>query len=188
MPSISEAICELHAALDSNTNENQLVELIEQRLSFLRASYREHWEEFKDEDIQFLKSLVPLQEALREFIEAIEDKRKIRTREDARELADCFSEIRERLNPHLVVKRVDKEIREVIAGMQSLPFTAVVTGDAALLRRVGQLQSNAQPCHKCGSKMVLREGPSGYFWGCGSFPRCFSRRGLSTEDSKFLYP
>ncbi len=188
MSYISEAIAEIHMALDSNPNERHLLDLIDQNLTSLRSRYRTHRSEFTDGAIQFLKSLSPFQEALREFIDAIEEKDWIRTRDDAQELAGRFGELRDRLFPHLVFKRAEKELREVTSKAQSLPFAAVVAGEAEFNRRLAHLERNAQPCQKCGAKMALRESQHGYFWGCSTFPQCFSRRWLSSEESEFLFP
>jgi len=188
MSSVAEVIADLRVALDSNPNERQLLYFIDQHLLSLRARYREHRNEFTDEIIQFLKSLTPVQAALLQLIEAIEDEEWVRTRDDAEELAARFNELREQLSTHLVAKRADKEIREMIAKAQSLPFAAIVAGEADFQRRTARLQSGVQPCQKCGSKMVLRESQHGYFWGCSTFPTCFGKRWLTTEESESLYP
>ncbi len=179
---------ELHAALTNNANEHQLLALIDRNLDSLNSKYRKHANEFPIGEIEFLKSLSPLQEALREFIEAMEEKGLIHTRDDAQELAGRFFELRGKLSPHLVAKRADKEMREVIAKSQTLPFAAVVTGDVEFQKRRVRLENVAKPCQKCGAKMVLRESHFGYFWGCGGFPTCFARRSLSTGDSDYLFP
>jgi len=187
MPSVKETIEELQTALGKNANEHQLLVLIERNLNALRSRYRPHREEFSDEAIVFLKSLSPLQEALREFIEAIEEKDWVRTRDDAQEMAGRFGELRDKLLPHLVAKRAEKELREVIARSHSLPFAAVIAEEAEFGKRRAHLESTAKPC-KCGAKMVLRGSQHGHFWGCSTFPICFARRWLSPEDSKFLFP
>lgn len=178
-----KAIEELHTALTNNANEHQLLDLIDRNLNSLKSKYRRHANE-----MEFLKLLSPLQEALREFIDAVEDKGSIRTREDAQDLASRFAELRDKLSPHLVSKRADKEMREVIAKSKTLPFGAVVAGDVEFQKRRIRLESAAKPCQKCGAKMVLRESQYGYFWGCGDFPTCFASRWLSPEDSESLFP
>jgi len=188
MPSVSEIHAALHRALETNANERQLLDFIDDRLSLLLAIYRERRAEFTDETVVFLRSLTPVQDSLREFIEAVEEKDSIRTRDDAQELAARLAELTERLAPHLVAKRADKEFREVVANAQSLPFAAVVAGEANFRHRHSQLESSAPLCQKCGNKMVLRESPHGYFWGCSTFPKCFSRRWLSAEESECLFP
>jgi hypothetical protein len=188
MPSVSELLADLHSALETNANERKLLDFIDECLSLLRTIYRERRAEFTDEAIVFLKSLTSVQDSLRELIEAIEDKDWIRTRDDAQELAARFGELKERLTPHFVAKRAEKEFREVVANAQSLPFAAVVAGEANFRHLCSQLESSMKPCQKCGSKMVLRESQHGYFWGCSTFPKCFSRRWMSAEESKCLFP
>ena len=188
MPSASDAIGEIRAALDSKTKESELLTLIENRLSELRQRYKSNRSEFTGEEIEFLKSLSPLQEALREFGEAIEEKEWVRTRDDAQELASRFGELRDRLSPYLVSKRAEKEIRDILASAQALPFAAVSAGQAEFGRRRATLENSAKACVKCGAKMVLRESQHGYFWGCSTFPRCFSRKWLSKDESEQLSP
>lgn len=188
MPSASDLLAEIHRSLETNANERQLLEFIGERLSSLRAMYRNSRDEFTDEVVAFLKSLASVQDCLREFVEAMEDKDWVRTRDDAHEIAARFGELAERLNPHLVAKKAEKEFREVVARAQSLPFAAVVAGEAEFRHQCSQLERATQPCQKCGSKMVLRESQHGYFWGCSTFPKCFSRRWLSAEESRCLLP
>jgi hypothetical protein len=188
MPSASELLADLRRALETNANERQLLEFIGECLSTLRGMYREQRSEFSDEVVVFLKSLTSVQDSLREFVEAVEEKAWVRTHDDAQELAARFGELKERLSPHFVAKRAEKEFREVVAKAQSLPFAAVVAGEADLRHRRVKLESAVQPCQKCGTKMVLRESQHGYFWGCSTFPKCFGRRWLSDEESKCLFP
>lgn len=187
MSSVAETINELQTALKNNANEHQLLASIEQNLDSLRSRYRTNRNEYSDEAIEFLKSLASVQEALREFIEAIEEKAWVSTRDDAQDLASRFSVLKDKLSPHLVAKRAEKELREVIAQTQSLPFAAVIAGESEFHKRRARLENAAKPC-KCGSRMVLRESQNGYFWGCSTFPTCFARRWLTTEDSEFLFP
>lgn len=186
MSSASDLVADLHRALETNANEQQLLEYIAECLSSLRALYREHRTEFTDEVVVFLKSLASVQDSLRELIEAVEDKDGVRTCDDAQELAARFGELTERLSPHFVAKRAEKEYREVVEKSESLPPAADVARDAQLQRLIRKLESKADPCQKCRSKMVLREGQYGYFWGCGTFPKCFSTRWLSAEESRSL--
>lgn len=36
----------------------------------------------------------------------------------------------------------------------------------------GRSQTEEQICQRCGSKLILRNGRRGRFWGCGNFPQC----------------
>jgi len=36
-------------------------------------------------------------------------------------------------------------------------------------------------CTRCGSRMVLRRGPKGEFYGCSSFPKCRNTLPISQE-------
>ena len=47
-----------------------------------------------------------------------------------------------------------------------------------------EIASQAAPplCHKCGSRMRLRTGPTGSFLGCTGFPQCRATRQLLSEE------
>ncbi|MHB1215921.1 MAG: topoisomerase DNA-binding C4 zinc finger domain-containing protein [Thiobacillus sp.] len=186
MASTSETIETLRGALATYTDERKLLELIDESLSLLRSRYRQFKAEFTDESIQFLKSLTVVRDVLREFIEAVEDKAWVHSRDDAQELACTFGELGERLTPHFVAKRAAKETRELLATAQSLPFAAVNVGQNDFRRRISQLEAAGKKCQKCGSKLALRESQHGYFWGCSTFPQCFGRQRLSREESQLL--
>ena len=187
MRTVSESIADLHTMLATNANEHQLLELIEDRLPLLRSSYLKYKTEFTDDTIVFLKSLAPVKNALRELIEAIDEKDWVHTRDDAQELASRFGNIGEQLSPHLVAKRAEKEMRELVAKAKSLPFAAVARSEADFHRRRAQAESSTKPCQKCGAKMVLCKSQHGYFWGCSTFPQCFNKRSLSKEESGRLF-
>ncbi len=185
---LEQTIEELQTALDGNANEKQLLDLLDRNLDLLRSQYRTQKTAFSDATIDFLKSMARLQEALREFIDAIEEKEWVRTRDDAQELAGRLGDLRDRLSPHLVAKRADKEMREMIARSHSLPFAAAVAGETDFQKRRACLESTAKLCGKCGAKLTLRESQNGYFWGCSTFPACFFRRWLSSKEEKILFP
>lgn len=188
MPAVAQLLVDLRRALETNANEHQLLSVIDESLSSLRASYRTCRSEFSDEAVAFLKSLTPVQESLRQFIEAVEEIDEVRTRDDAQELAARFGELKERLTPHLAAKRAEKEFREMLAKASTLAFAAVATSERAFRHLCFQLESQVQGCQDCGNKMALRESQRGYFWGCSAFPTCFKRRWLSAKEFRFLFP
>ena len=49
------------------------------------------------------------------------------------------------------------------------------------------LEAAAEPCHLCGERMVVREGPDrSFFWGCSTFPTCWAKRQLKAEERQQL--
>ncbi len=172
--------------LAASTKEHELLEVIENKLRVLREVYRDRKADFNAETVAFLKGVAALEEVLREFIESLKDKAWVRTRDDAEELATRFHSLAERLSPHLVAKRAEKEVRELVEKSKSLPFAAVAAGDAEYRRQVSRLEQKAGICHKCKSKMVLRESQHGLFWGCSTFPKCFARRWLTKAENAVL--
>ncbi len=60
MRPVLEDIAELRAKLSANANEHELLEIIAQKLSGLRASYRQHKKDFTPEIVDFLKNVALL--------------------------------------------------------------------------------------------------------------------------------
>lgn len=176
MLSVVELVAQLRTTLGSNAKEAEVLDVIDRNLSSLRAIYPERRREFSEETIHFLRSVTQIRDALRDFIETTEEITCIRTRDDAQELASRISEIGDRLRPHLVAKRAEKETRELVAKAVSLPFAAILGREIDLHRELVKLEGNMKPCRKCGIRMVLRESQHGFFWGCSTFPECFENK------------
>ena len=186
MPSVERLCAEIRGALSSSANEHELSELIEQNLSKLRVIYRNNRSQFSEATIIFLSGARAVSEDLREFIDTIQDKDWVRTRDDAQELASRFAELAERLKAHLVSKRCVKEARELSQRTRSLRAASEIEGNAERHRTIAHLELRAPTCPKCKTKMTVRESASGLFWGCRRFPGCFGKLRLSTEDAESL--
>ena len=179
-------VSELRTVLATNAREDELLEVIESKLRALRAAYREREHEFTSDIVIFLKGVAALEGTLREFLEILEERNWVRTRDDAEDLATRFQDLAERLKPHLVAKRAEKEVRELVERSKTLPFAAIVSANADFRHRVARLEQKPRICHKCQSKMALRESQHGLFWGCTSFPKCFAHGWLSKSDIEVL--
>ncbi|HID49962.1 MAG TPA: hypothetical protein EYP40_10205 [Chromatiales bacterium] len=81
-----------------------------------------------------------------------------------------------------VAGRIRKEIRELLEKRASLPSRAMDRHAAELRRAVSALNDHARICARCGSRMVLREGPYGFFWGCIRFPECWGKERLRAHE------
>lgn len=170
----------------TNANEGEVLEIVEAKLGALRRAYRERRSEFSAEVIAFLKGVAALEGTLREFLETLDEKASVRTRDDAVDLSTRFQDFADRLRPHLVAKRAEKEARELVEKSKSLPFAAVVSAEADFRRRVAKLEQNPRVCHRCKNKMTLRESQHGLFWGCSAFPACFGRSWLNKTEMRAL--
>lgn len=186
MTSVTQIAADLQAILASCPNEHEVLQALEEKLQNLRGLYRSHRSEFTAEIIGFLKALAPVEQALREFIDGLQDKGWVHTRDDAEDLASRFHDVADRLSNHFVRKRVEKEIRELVEKAKSLPLASAVEADAERRRRVARLEEEAPNCRRCNCKMVLRESQHGYFWGCSTFPECFAKRWLSKKEAALL--
>lgn len=171
---------------NTQARESELIDLIEETLPRLRMMYLNNKEEFSDETITFLQTAGGIPDALRDLMDAVDDKSWVQTYDDAAELIVRLEEIRARLVPFPVAKRAEKEIRELLAQLTSLPSIGTVRREREHTRRVVQLEAKASLCPKCNTKMTLRGSHAGLFWGCGDFPRCFYRQWLTKQESKAL--
>jgi|GEM_PF-1550546 hypothetical protein len=71
--------------------------------------------------------------------------------------------------------------------MGDLPDEANLRANAELNHNIALLQEREQlECNLCQSLMVIREGANGYFWGCSTFPNCWSTRHLTRDEKDFL--
>jgi hypothetical protein len=188
MSELDELLSELKSGLLTLANERTLIELIDSRLCRLRVLYRTQRAEFLATEVEFLRSLNGVQAELRTFVDLLEEKDDIRTREDAEEFAACLTGVKQHLEPHLVAQRAAKELREVIARSRDLPSAARMSRDAQYRLLCREFEANAEACRKCGHRMVLRQQDSDPFWGCSQFPRCFNKRKLSARETQLLFP
>jgi hypothetical protein len=133
-----------------------------------------------------LEELVLRKKALEEFKLLLEDMNDVRTREHANELLWQLEEVAERLGGWEVERRVRKEMRELIERRASLPSAGVVAEATKAHRAYSRLLAIAPSCRKCGRPMLPQPEPSFSFWGCSTFPECWSRRWFGRTEFDIL--
>ena len=102
--------------------------------------------------------------------------------DDANEVIGRLYPLVESLDGLAVAGRVRKEIRELLERAREMPTRAASKKSAALSKGIQRLLAQAPTCRKCGSKMVVREGNGSFFWGCSTFPKCWSTRQLTKSE------
>lgn len=133
-----------------------------------------------------LDDLFLRKKALEEFKILLEDMSDVRTREHANELLWQLEEVAERLGGWEVERRVRKEMRELIERRASLPSEGMVVEANKAHRAYSRLLAIAPSCRKCGRPMLPQPGPSFSFWGCSTFPACWSRRWFGRTEFDIL--
>jgi hypothetical protein len=183
---MQDTVARLKQGIATVADEVKLQDLILCSLQELRAQYRQSSDRFSPDLIAELKRAARLAEAIHEFRDAVDDATDARTRDETMDVAWQLENLRARLWPPVLAKRLDKELRELAERAASLPEAHALKRGAVQRRIVIELESAAPPCTRCGKRVVLRETADGAFWGCSAFPRCFSTRPLKREEWQAL--
>ena len=183
---MQDTVARLKQAIATMADEVKLQDLIFCWLQELRTQYRRSSDRFSPDLIAELQRAARLAETIHEFRDAVDDASDVRTRDEAMDVARQLENLRVRLWPPVLAKRLDKELRELAERAASLPEAHTLKRGAAQRQIAMELQSAAPPCTRCGMRVVLRETADGAFWGCSAFPRCFSTRPLRRDEWKSL--
>jgi len=184
---VRQTIDELRSSLEHIIDEEELLELIAGRVSELRRSYPSHRSHFSREDIVFLKSLSEVSDHLRAFIEIKEELPGVDSLREYETVVGRLTRIKGALGCLAVARRVAKEIRELNERLPEIRECDSTKREFRLTSRIVELD---QPPRLCPRKhpMVIREGSSGYFWGCSRYPFCDATAPLRPEERALLNP
>lgn len=81
---------------------------------------------------------------------------------------------------------IDTNIRE-LNEMNNLVDEHEAIANAVLNHTINILQEQTHyECGSCGAPMLIREGANGFFWGCSTFPDCWSTRPLTPSENNAL--
>ena len=69
-----------------------------------------------------------------------------------------------------MMKQIEGTIRETISTAE--PISIAGTGEGKAKKAAPKAGKGDVKCPKCGSKMILRNGKNGAFWGCANYPDC----------------
>lgn len=182
---VREAIDDLRSSLEHITAEDELLAVIDVRVPGLRQSYPSHRPLFTPTDIAFLKSLGPVSDHLRAFLELKEELADLNSLEEYEDIVRRLIRVKRGLACFPVAARIAKELREL---NERLPAIRQQDEDRRQFRRnarILDLQQNPRRC-ACSHSMVIREGKRGYFWGCSRYPFCTATKRLTPEEDRLL--
>ena len=182
---VQNAVDELKSVLATTHSETVVLETVTSRLAVLRDAYRTSRAEFTEDHFQFLRKVSGLRAHLTLFIELQEDLRDVADLESYEFLRDKLEAIKDGLAGLAVCKRVEKELRELRERLPRVHQQEAVLRESRRTGRIRELEANGPRC-PWRHEMVVREGPGGYFWGCGRFPDCRSTKQLSRDEEEFL--
>jgi hypothetical protein len=183
---IRDRIESLKDTISTEINENRLIRKGEELFNSLRKDWQTHKSQFKEADIRFLKNCSDSIEAIQEFAELLEDFPYISDKEDVDETIGELYTVVEKLEGLAVAARVNKEIRELLEKRERLPSRENRFKDAKLSASIARLNSTSKTCRKCGARMVIREGDGSFFWGCSTFPNCWGKSWLTSEELRII--
>lgn len=188
MPNITTQILSLLFLVESETDERALVREGSRGLEELRRLWRDHKSEYSEENIAQLRLVAEQIEAVRQFIEEEEEFEYIKDRDEVDEVIARLYPLVEATSKMAVAGRIQKEIRELLERRATMPSKAKLIQSAARAQAIRRLTTDAPVCkaHEDDHKMVLREGPFGFFWGCPTFPNCWHRKQLTHKEQAQL--
>ena len=184
--SVKEKIENLQQIVQSELNEKKFVEKGNKLLNSLRNSWQTQKNEFTKSDIQLLSKISLSIDAVQEFNDTLEIFPYLEDKEDVDETIGTLYSVIEKIEGYAVTARVQKEIRELLIKKSNLPSRELREHDLNLSRALNQLNNRNRKCKKCGAKMVIREGNTGYFWGCSTFPNCWGKSRLTNNELSIL--
>jgi hypothetical protein len=182
---VRKAIDDLRFSLETIISEDELHRVITDRLSALRQCFPSHRLLFAPTDIDFLKSLTPVSNHLRAFIELKEELASVDSLREYTEIVGRLTQIKDALHPVAVAKRVRKEIRELNERLPAIRENDEAQRKCRLNARIQDLEQTPRRCRRH-HPMVIREGQDGYFWGCSRYPFCRATIQLTAEESDLL--
>ncbi|MGV7235818.1 MAG: topoisomerase DNA-binding C4 zinc finger domain-containing protein [Nitrosomonadaceae bacterium] len=183
---VGEIIISLRQDLLTVIDEKKLMSTLKLGLHKIDTELKGLHSNITDELQEQVSELRRAYKGIETFIFILEDVENIRSADEASEYSSELWNILEYFSGAEIEKRFKKEIRELAEKEKALPVEQKVKQTAEINHKIAILNSSAPDCRKCGSSMVLREGNGDYFWGCSTFPKCFSRKRLKKEEREML--
>lgn len=179
MADVEKLVEAVHADLDTLTDPVILLQRLSTNLTALCALNREQRSAFTPEDTDFLASLKPFEEGLKEFVDylAAESPADSRQQVSANQVAELDAII-DCLQPYKVAQRA-QTIRRAYGERTAPPRAEALEQRKAIAQ---ELARGARPC-KCGLPMTVHVNDHVPFWGCTGFPKtCMRRRRLTPAE------
>ena len=165
--------------------ETVLLQSVEEQLADLRLLYKKNRNAFDPTEIGYLKSVRAMVEAVGEFGKLLPELPAVSDMNDYVEARTKLRELHAAAGEFAVAKRIHREIRQLDENRERFMRATNQKQQDALNARYSAVERQGPIC-ECGSKMVLRKGPGGLFWGCISYPECLHTKQLRPQDRALL--
>lgn len=162
---VQTTVDELRSFLEHSFAEEELLETIMGKLAALRQAYLSDRRNFTEDHLAFLKSLAPISDHLRAFIEIKEELADVRGLKHYGFLMNWLTDLKGALAPFAISRRVGKEIKELNEKLPVIRQQDEANEQSRLSARIMDLEQSERRCSR-NHIMVIREGRYGYFWGC----------------------
>jgi len=182
---VDHIVDELKFSLEHVVSEEELLGAITERLTLLRQSFSSHRSLFTPTHIGFLKGLTAISDQLRSFVELREELAHVETLKDYSDVVGRLVDIKGKLAPFAVCRRVMKEIRALNEKLPTIREQDDVKRQFRIQTRILDLEQSSPRCRR-NHAMVIREGQHGPFWGCSRYPFCVEVVQLTPEQKACL--
>jgi hypothetical protein len=159
-------------------SEEDLLSVIGRGLTDLSAAWRLQRHVFTRADVQFLRNLTPVYEALSAFVELKAELPRIAYPSEYESAVSQLSAIRDALAGLPIAGKPAKEIRALYERLPAIRERREV-------RDAFRPESRAPSCWR-GHPMTLREGPRGPFWCCTQYPSCRVAANITPDERNLL--
>ncbi len=184
---VKQHIESLRFSLEHEKGEQELVQVIQDRLAILRVGFQANKAQFKEADTRFLKGLNSICKHLQDFIELQEECKDLDDLTEYEEIVSRLAHVKAALTGLPVVVRVAKEMRELNERLPGIRDRDRNRRQSRLSARIVDLEQRTERRCEANHVMVIRSGRAGdYFWGCSRYPFCDQSARLTVEERQCL--
>jgi len=183
---IQRSLNEFKTLVYTSLNLDEILSYGDELLPHLQKLIKSSSDSNEDHQRLLFEDINKKYNAIRSFSDELDDIEFMEFVEEFEESLGKFYEILEVINGLEIVKVVQKEIRELIVKKDSAITSSTSKHEKTITDGINKLNIHRPTCTKCESKMVIRKGNNVYFWGCSTFPGCFSRRWFTNEESAMV--
>lgn len=183
--SAREAIEEIRQALRRISSEVVLEKTLIRCISLAEVWLTQHPGDVTEEESEVLAFAVEVLSLVSRFSEVLEEAELVRCYDEAKLIYQELVEILRYIPEIPVRRRIECEMRKLESRRGEFNNRSIELEYSRRQSKARELEALASPCNY-GHRMVVREGPSGPFWGCENFPDCWYTRRINQWEREFL--
>jgi hypothetical protein len=183
---IETTLGELKSLLEQTASEDELLREVTDRVAKLRTLYPSNRDLFTPSRIEFLKYAASMSNQLLTFAQIKDELAHVSTLDEYEAAVSCLTEIKGKLAPLAVAKRVTNELRALSEKAPAIRAQHAANRRFRVETKICDLERDAPDCQR-GHTMVIRAGPQEHlFWGCSQYPMCSETAHLTKEQKAVL--